>query len=138
MRQKLHCITLHQPWASWIALGWKTIETRTHNRFARLVGKRIGIHAGKTWDRLAYIKAADFITHEQVLQSEELRTVHGGILCTALVKEARPLTAKDSKASLCHAEGLFGLVLEDVQHPILGHPIPAKGKQGIWSFNLPF
>jgi hypothetical protein len=134
----LQCITLHQPWASWIALGWKSIETRTHRSFACLQGKHIGIHAGNTWDRLAYIKAADIITQEQVLQTEELRTVHGVILCTAFVKEVRPLTKADSRAAMCNAQGLFGLVLEDVQHPILDTPIVAKGKQGIWSFNLPF
>jgi hypothetical protein len=40
-------ITLHQPWASLIACGLKTIETRTHDRFRSLVGETVAIHAGK-------------------------------------------------------------------------------------------
>lgn len=135
---RISCITLHQPWASWISLGWKTIETRTHDHFASLVGKHIGIHAGKTWDRLALHRAGDFLSLEQIHVTEELRAVRGAILCIAYVKELRLLAAKDSKAALCHAEGLYGLVLEDVQHPVLNIPIPALGSQGIWSFTLPF
>lgn len=49
----MKCISLYQPWASAIAYGWKTIETRTHERFRGLVGERIGIHAGKKWDKHA-------------------------------------------------------------------------------------
>jgi hypothetical protein len=40
---RLPCITLWRPWSTWIADGRKTIETRTHDRFRSLVGKRIGI-----------------------------------------------------------------------------------------------
>lgn len=46
-------ITLYQPWATWIMRGWKTIETRTHNRFACLDHKTILIHAGKITDLFA-------------------------------------------------------------------------------------
>ena len=43
----MHAITLHQPWASLIALGIKTVETRSWPAPARLVGRTIAIHAGK-------------------------------------------------------------------------------------------
>jgi hypothetical protein len=115
-------------------LGWKSIETRTHGRFAGLQGKRIGIHAGKTWDRLAYIKAGDFLTLEQIHASEELRLVHSAILCTALVQECRTLNKRDSRAAMCNAEGLHGLVLQDVRLPIYNHPISVAGEQGIWYY----
>lgn len=39
-------ITLHQPWASLIALGVKTIETRSWKPPAALLGERLLIHAG--------------------------------------------------------------------------------------------
>ena len=42
---EIPCISLWQPWASLIALGWKTVETRGHNRFACLAGRRIAIPA---------------------------------------------------------------------------------------------
>ena len=43
----MYAITLHQPWASLIALGVKTVETRSWPASARLVGQTIAIHAGK-------------------------------------------------------------------------------------------
>lgn len=39
-------ITLHQPWASLIALGVKKIETRSWPAPKGLIGQRIAIHAG--------------------------------------------------------------------------------------------
>ena len=43
----MYAITLHQPWASLIALGIKTVETRSWPAPARLIGQTIAIHAGK-------------------------------------------------------------------------------------------
>ena len=43
----MYAITLHQPWASLIALGVKTVETRSWPAPARLMGQTIAIHAGK-------------------------------------------------------------------------------------------
>ena len=43
----MYAITLHQPWASLIALGIKTVETRSWPAPARLVGQTIAIHASK-------------------------------------------------------------------------------------------
>ena len=43
----VYAITLHQPWASLIALGLKTVETRSWPAPARLMGQRIAVHAGK-------------------------------------------------------------------------------------------
>ena len=42
----MYVITLRQPWASPIALGVKTVETRSW-RAARLIGPTIARHAGK-------------------------------------------------------------------------------------------
>ena len=43
----VYAITLHQPWASLIALGLKTVEARSWPAPARLLGRRIAVHAGK-------------------------------------------------------------------------------------------
>ena len=40
-------VTLHQPWASLIATGLKTVETRSWPGRASLIGERIAIHAGR-------------------------------------------------------------------------------------------
>ena len=43
----MYAITLHQPWASLIALGIKTVETRTWPAPVRLIGQNIAVHAAK-------------------------------------------------------------------------------------------
>lgn len=43
----MKAISLWQPYASLIAAGKKTIETRTHSRRRSLAGQRIAIHAAK-------------------------------------------------------------------------------------------
>ena len=47
VRHRMCTITLHQPWASLISLGIKTVETRSRPAPARLVGRTIAIHTGK-------------------------------------------------------------------------------------------
>ena len=43
----MYAITLHQPWASLIALGIKTVETRSWSPPVRLLEQNIAIHAAK-------------------------------------------------------------------------------------------
>ena len=43
----MYAITLHQPWATLIALGIKTVETRSWPASERLLGQIIAVHAGK-------------------------------------------------------------------------------------------
>ncbi|HRH68852.1 MAG TPA: hypothetical protein PLB89_05025 [Flavobacteriales bacterium] len=134
----LPTITLIQPWASWVSLGWKTIETRLHPRFANLKGLRIGIHAGRVWDYDAHAAAARFLTDEQFHRSSRDSAIwhtRGEILCTALVKDFRKCVPEDGPAAMIECRTpRFGLVLEDVQ-PI--GPFPARGMQGIWYWRMP-
>ena len=48
----MKAISLWQPWATFVTMKWKTIETRTHQWFNGLVGQRIAIHAAMNIDRL--------------------------------------------------------------------------------------
>ena len=43
----MYAITLHQPWATLITLGVKTVETRSWPAPERLLGQTFAIHAGK-------------------------------------------------------------------------------------------
>ena len=43
----MYAITLHQPWATLIALGIKTVETRSWPAPERLLGQTVAVHAGK-------------------------------------------------------------------------------------------
>lgn len=42
----MRALTVKNPWAIFIALGWKRIENRNWAPPAELIGKRIAIHAG--------------------------------------------------------------------------------------------
>lgn len=127
------CITLYQPWASWIAMGWKSIETRTHQRFGSLLDKRIGIHAGMRWDPAALATATPFLTLEQQMRSNELHGVKGRIVATARVVEHKRCEVVDEPRALIEcATRRYGLVLDDVR--MLN--IPAKGDRGIWYFDI--
>jgi len=128
----LPAITLWQPWASWIAAGWKWIETRPHNRFAPLVGRTIAIHAGRKWDRDWLAKAGSWLGANRADRTEQFRNVRGVVVCTVQVVEARRLAAGDSLAALCDCSGgrLSGLGLAGVR--AFADPPPARGRQYIW------
>lgn len=137
MSQGIPTITLWQPWASWIAWGWKTIETRRHGRFRGLEWRRIAIHAGRRWDANALRLAKPWLSREQyALALNRAAYPTGAILCTARVQAVRWLReGPDSRAALCVADGLFGLVLADIQK--LDPAVPAKGHQGVWYWTPP-
>lgn len=131
----MKAITLWRPWASWIALGHKSIETRLHNRLASLAGKRIAICAGRTYDQNALQIARPFLAHVPIEQ--RLRFAHcSGVIALATVSQHRRLTVADSQAALCLCNpSMFGLVLVDVQ-PITP-AIHCVGHQGIWDWTPP-
>lgn len=124
-------ITLYQPWATWIMRGWKTIETRTHNRFACLKGKEILIHSGKTTDATAI--NTPYLTKEQLLYNPD-EMINGFILGSAFVKDFRLLTPQDAPAALIECETKrWGLLLEKIT--IWDYAIPEKGEMGIWYYD---
>lgn len=127
---RLPCITLWRPWAGWVALGYKTIETRTHRRFAKLAGQRIGIIAANKHDPQALLLADPWWPMPTMLTAEGGVHVQTGLVCTAQVVEHRGLTAPDSRAALidCGTVERWGLVLEDVR---MQHDPSIRGAQGI-------
>jgi hypothetical protein len=50
--RQLHAVTLHQPWATSIARGWRPLENRTWPPPPQLMGRHLAIHAGKSFDQL--------------------------------------------------------------------------------------
>ncbi len=154
----MKAITLHQPWASLIAYGYKMIETRTHARFSGLVGERIAIHAGLTYDRGASERIAkanvyarrhsgllgllaDWLWEELDNGTDKSASAtrcggkiwpRGVIVAKATVIETRWLTIEDTTKAMCDAQGLFGLVLHNVAKVVPA--IPHAGHQGIWEW----
>lgn len=135
----MKAISLHQPWATWIALGWKTIETRRHNRFQSLEGQRIAIHAALSFDHSAYEAAMPFLSELQRHKWFEFRRnqiPHGALVATALVHRFSYGLFEDHDASALiecktHRTGLF---LRDIAP--LYKPIPCTGRQGIFEVTL--
>jgi hypothetical protein len=131
----MKAISMWQPWASWVAWGWKTIETREHSRFACLVNQRIAIHAAKRLDRRALREAAPFLCGSQVFQMVEQKDSlpYGAIICCAFVTEHRLLTLNEAPCALIEcATPRFGLFLTDVVP--LDKPVSARGFQGIFDW----
>ena len=138
----LPVITLWQPWASFISLGWKTIETRTHKKFECLLFNKIGIHAGNKWDKDWQELAGDYLDSTQIRYTQNeinfgflIGAWKGKILCTTQVIDFYRLTSSNSKKALIdcrHEAGRYGLFLDYIK-PI--QPIPVKGRQGIWYYS---
>lgn len=129
-------ISLWNPWAIWVGLGWKKIETRTHQRFASLVGKTIGIHSALKWDEGAIQAARPWLTEAQIYQTQKMLRVGGAICWTAFVSEHRELNPIDNPSALidCTHITRYGLFLRDLNAIEL---IPCRGKQGIWYHDVP-
>ena len=133
---RLPIISLWNPWAIWVGLGWKTIETRTHQRFKSLVGKTIGIHSAVKWDEDAIWVARPWLTDAQVRQTQNMLRIGGAICWTAFVLSFRELDPLDNAQALidCTHVTRYGLFLRDVKQIEL---IPCRGKQGIWYHDVP-
>lgn len=128
-------ITLYQPWATWIMRGWKSIETRTHNRFACLKGRTILIHAGQKTDDSDAAVFNPYLTYGQIIYNPD-DFVNGFILGQAFVKDCRILNSSHSNKALidCGNTIRYGLFLTDVLP--YAQPIPVKGDMGIWYYDL--
>jgi hypothetical protein len=124
------------PWAFWVAKGWKPIETRTHTRFASLVGRRIAIHAGQHWDVMAFDFASQWLTPEQVRFTKEMAPdLHGYVLATAFVEAHERLGVLQEKNALIECRTpRWGLFLKEIRE--LETPFAAEGRQGIWKIEL--
>ena len=139
----MKAITLWQPWATFIALKWKTIETRTHSRFKSLVGQRIAIHAGRTVDRWGIW--FDFLPPDlDILKANNIETLitisRGTIVCTATITAARWAPNVDfmereewDRKAMCEVASKYCMFLEDIKP--FNKKIPFRGSQGI--FNVP-
>jgi hypothetical protein len=135
---ELRAISLWNPWAMWVALGWKTVETRLHDRFASLERKRVAIHAALTWDVSAIESARKYLSTEQIRETvQNLKTwPSGAFICTVDVEDYRVTETTDAKAALIECDTpRFGLYLSNVK--LFVPPILARGRQGIWKAQLP-
>ena len=99
----MKALTIHQPWATLIALGIKTVDTRSWGPPRGEIGRRIGIHASQTvvinrnqmdpetWDAMVKIHGIEW---NKVLPK-------GAMVATALLRSAhRVLEIEGGEAHL--------------------------------------
>ena len=146
----MKALTLYQPWASLIAHGVKTIETRSWVR-GSMWGERLAIHAGKRVER----SSLDPETERAIvaLYGPEwwMEVPKGAVVCTALVADLRCVRETDGEVAYLSMSfipdaspkvavdphGDFGKgrwlwFLRDIQR--LNPPVPAVGRMGLWEW----
>lgn len=141
----MKAITLHQPWASLIAAGFKTVETRSWPTNHR---GPIAIHAGRTSAAdgidavIAALATQDCGPVTDVLDAiYRMRYPLGAVVCTASIVDCVRMDAEViAKASpLERALGgwrpdRYAWMLDDVTE--LYGPVVARGAQGIWGLDM--
>lgn len=138
----MRCISVWNPWAALIILGFKKIETRKIPVPSTVLGERIGIACTKTikpeqvraYNDPFFRQAFDLTGVDDL---EELP--RGMLLGTVEVVKSEPITETLIKG-LGRAERRFGWY-EEGRHAwhlrtpqVLSHPIPVRGLQGVWRF----
>ena len=128
-------LSLYQPWAAYIMMGYKLIETRLHDRFKGIVGKQILIHAARNVDNSVEAQ------HNQYLTPEEIKVAHtimfkGAIIGSAIVDKARWLEERDSQLAMidCKNTKRFGLHLTHIT--MFDEPLFERGSMGIWYYDM--
>ena len=150
----MRALTLHQPWAQLFVWGLKNIETRSWAAPKNLIGQRIAIHAGKREPR-----PNDWSTELQRVVLRYAGGSHsmpmGAVVATAKLIESMQVVSKPDSDGLVSCRGFGELgdapeyeatitsdpygdfsvgrwlwVFQDVRHV---EPVPAIGRQGVWT-----
>lgn len=117
--RKIKAISIHQPWAQYIADGLKTIETRmrpTSIRGELLIcsTKKIDKGRPKSFRKLRY----------------------GTALAIVDLYDCRLMTHKDQEAAMCVWEkGRWSWFIKLIG--VIDHPYPVTGRQGFYYVELP-
>lgn len=135
----MKAITLHQPWASAIALGLKGYETRS---WAPTYRGLLAIHAGKltSGEQMNFLHSLH-VNFPSTAQMDYARLPFGAIVCicnlTAVyhAEALRPDIAALERALGNFEDGRAALKLELVT--TIAPPIPARGQQGLWNWDCP-
>ena len=137
MPNNLRCLTIHQPWASCIAVGPKRIENRTFEPPASLIGNLLAIHAGKRVDgdgliacrELGFEIAPDDMPISAIIA---VATVAGWVSQSGGSFPRWGMLNDHYRQDPWYNQrpDNIGWVLRDVV--ALPEPVPCKGMQGVW------
>jgi activating signal cointegrator 1 len=132
----MRALSLTQPWASLVAIGAKTWETRSWQTAYR---GPIAIHAAKTFPQDA---RQPCLTEpfKRALITAGIRSLSdlplGAVVATATLVDCvrtevvRDMLTSDERAFGDYSDGRWAWKFEDVER--LPEPIPAKGALGLW------
>lgn len=132
----LKTITLHQPWALWLVMGFKVYETRSWNTGYR---GTLAIHAGRTWNRDIEIFTLNMCAKYPQLRPQDDLFPLGAVLGTCLmtaVYDAGKLATKIGRMESelgNYEEGRYAWRMENPE--IYPAPVWVGGQQGIWKWN---
>ena len=145
----MKAISLHQPWASLIAVGVKTVETRTWKPPVGLVGQRIAIHASKGHgDGMAFTPEEWTAVMEVCGDRWPNPMPRGCVVATARLASVGQVSIQGTgRVWVAQGDGFRWVdtdpygnfsdfrwlwFLEDVE-PVTP-PVPEKGRQGFWEW----
>lgn len=136
----LRCVSLWQPWASFIAIGAKTVETRSWPAPQSIIGTRVGIHAAKTLKGIDLARSNPDLWERYVelyrrSLDEPGLLPFGAIVATAVIEACVPVERLIPDLFGDYSPGRYGWVLSGIEK--LAAPVPAKGRQGIFTVEMP-
>ena len=119
-------ITLKRPWPYAILHLYKRVENRSWKPPPWLIGRRLAIHAGKTWDA----GGAEYIRElgHDLPPDNPADHPAGVVVATARLTEARYTEPAEDPDPWAFGPWLW--VLSDVRAVI--PPIEARGQLGVW------
>jgi hypothetical protein len=129
----MKAITLYQPFAGFVALGWKTLATRSWRTDYR---GTIAVHAARCHVPGVYSAALRRgwlrpFGQPHGATAARLCNVQGAIVCTAILADCRRMHPEDEPAAIAAWQPkLWAWVLSDVF--VLPEPLAALGPQGLW------
>ena len=142
----MKALTLTQPWASLVASGHKTIETRSWSTSYR---GPLAIHAAKTWPTWAKHFWRDNRQHVAVIDLLPRTLPLGAIIATCVLVDVvstdcsvaevgRERTNRIEREKLLgdYSAHRFMWFLESVRAP--EEPIPAVGHLSLWEWPVPY
>jgi hypothetical protein len=146
----IRAVTLWQPWATLVAKGQKTIETRTSGRlWKNMAGRTLAIHAGLSRDDNAWEDVLEWDEGlAQTVKNDARSWPRGAILAVCRVAGVWLCSGNDlggadepmgytraSGRALIDARQRYCIELADVHE--FDEPIPIRGHQGIWHWEIP-
>jgi len=125
----MKAISVKQPWAALIAVGWKWIETRTWSTDYR--GPLL-IVASKQPDRVAMQSLYD---QPDTLEMIEPLLVYGKALCRCTLVNCRAMLQEDEQLARCVCyPGAYAWVLNRIERI---EPFLVRGQLGLYDVEVP-